>query len=318
MKVSKAFSAVITIVSTTSALIFLGLLSSQAEPFKPGMLIGQEVNSEPSALPSPSVAPDRLENPQPSLEPSVEPSVPPDTLDNMGFESLDAKVLEIGKQFGKLDQNTKLASFDAKAAKEAGYESEIIQLVKEQVEFQNELVESLKTKKTRMGEFKPSAKKYPKLKKFKDRATAEAKKPKAKTSLSKPIKIAGSLVDGYLIAENTATACGTYAFPKPNVTPTRYYYTQTNPPARDWLLTNGFHKTGDYATGNYRNNYTRSTFYRGVEGTCDSPKFRDDGTVTTTYNMNIQYKEPNPEVLDYGNWPYLGWGEYVNWWHANY
>ncbi len=158
-----------------------------------------------------------------------------------------------------------------------------------------------------MGEFKPSAAKYPKLKKFKDRATEEAKKQKAKTSLSEIIKIAVPLVSGYLIAENTATACGTYAFPKPNVTPTRYYYTQTSPPAKDWLLTNGFHSTQDYATGNYENNYTRPTFYKGVEGTCDSPKFRDDGTVTGTYSMNIQYKEPNPEVLNYGNWPYLGW-----------
>lgn len=209
MKVLKVFNALVITVSTTGGLIFIGLLSSQVKLSKAGMLIGQQVKSEPSTLPSPSVAPDRLETPQPSLEPFVEPSVSPDTLDNIGFESLDAKVLEIGKQFGKLDPNTKLASLDTKAAKEAGYESEIIQLVKEQVDFQNELVEALKTKKTRMGEFKASAAKYPKLKKFKDRAIEEAKKPKAKTSLSKPIKIAGSLVDGYLIAVNNATACGT-------------------------------------------------------------------------------------------------------------
>ncbi len=147
IRVLKAFNAVLTTVSTTSALIFIGFLSSQAETPKAGMLLGQGINSEPSDLPSPSVAPDRLEIPQSSPEPSVEPSIPSNTLDNIEFEALAAKVLEIGKQFGKLDPNTKLASFDAKVAKEAGYESEIIQLVKEQVDSQNELVESLKTKK---------------------------------------------------------------------------------------------------------------------------------------------------------------------------
>lgn len=54
-----------------------------------------------------------------------------------------------------------------------------------------------------------------------------------------------------------------------------------------------------------------------MQGVCDNPKFRDDGKVSGTYTMNIQYKEPNSEILEpyYGLWPYSGWGEYVNWWH---
>jgi len=72
-----------------------------------------------------------------------------------------------------------------------------------------------------------------------------------------------------------------------------------------------------YATGNYGINYTRPTYYSGVQGTCDSPKFRDEGKVLDTYKMTIQYKEPNPEIFEsyYGIWPYAGWGQYVNWWH---
>lgn len=95
-----------------------------------------------------------------------------------------------------------------------------------------------------------------------------------------------------------------------------------------WLASNGFHRTADYATRDYGNNYTRPTSYSGVQGTCDSPKFRDDGTVRNglvpgngaAYNMNLQLKEPNPEILQlyYGLWPYLGWGTYVEWWHNTY
>lgn len=306
-------------ISTTSALIFLGLLSSQAELPKVGMLIGQEVNSEPSDLPSPSVAPDRVETPQPSPAPSVEPSVPSDVLDKMAFESLNAKILEIGEKFAKLDPKTHRVSFDTKAAKEAGYDSNVIQLVKEQFDSQNELVEAVKSGRTRIGEFRPSAAKYPKWKRFQDRATERKfKKPKAETSSSETVKVAGAILGRNLFAVNTLTACGDYAFPKPNVQPTRYYYTQTNPPAVDWLLNNGFHKTWPYATGNYGINYTRPTYYSGVQGVCDSPKFRDEGKVSGTYTMNLQYKEPNPEILEpyYGLWPYSGWGNYVNWWHT--
>jgi hypothetical protein len=208
-KASKAFNAVFITVSTISALIFLGLLSSQAELPKVGMLIGQEVNSEPSDLPSPSVAPDRVETPQPSPEPSVEPSVPSDVLDKMEFKSLNAKILEIGEKFAKVDPKTHLVSFDIKAAKEAGYNCNVIQLVKEQFDVQNELVEALKSGRTSIGEFRPSAAKYPKWKKFLDRAKERrSKKPKTETSSSETVKVAGSILGRNLFAVNTRTACG--------------------------------------------------------------------------------------------------------------
>lgn len=53
---------------------------------------------------------------------------------------------------------------------------------------------------------------------------------------------------------------------------------------------------------------TRPTYYSGVQGVCDSPKFKDNGKVSETYTMNIQYKEPNSEIFEpyYGLWPYSG------------
>jgi hypothetical protein len=300
---------------------FLGILSSSAVLSSSntqisGTLISQSSSPEPSFEASPSVAPDKQEEIE---EPaSTEPVPPPDSLDNTEIEALDSKVLEIGKRFGKVDPNTHLATFDAKEAKKAGYDTETIQLVEEQVDFQNSLIDALKSGKTKMGDknFRPSAQKHKKLKRFHYRAHERIKKLRNKKASENSIKLA-SLNGNNLFAVNTETACGNYSYPKPNVTPTRYFYNQINPPALDWLTKNGFHKTASYATGNYGNNYTRQTSYSGVQGTCDSPKFRDDGTVEATTKMNIQYKEPNPEVLElyYGPWPYLGWADYVKWWH---
>ncbi len=256
----------------------------------------------------------------------VEPPVTPDSLNAMDLESLSAKLLEVDEQFVKLNPNTHIATFNAKAAINAGYDSEIVSLVKEQIDFQNELVRDLKSGKTKIGQTRPSPQKYPKLRRFEDRASEKAKKAKSNTpntvnSSRNNVKVAGISLMMNLLAANTLKACGDYSFPKPNRTPTRYYYNQTNPPARDWLIRNGFHITFDYATSAaYGDNYTRQTSYSGVDGICDSPKFRDDGTLTTgTSNLNIQYKEPNPEIFEpyYGLWPYSGWGQYVNWWHSN-
>ena len=75
-------------------------------------------------------------------------------------------------------------------------------------------------------------------------------------------------------------------------------------------------------------------YYTGVQGTCDSPKFRDEGKVGSNSNNGYYYNmvlqglnpsqskvEPNPEVFEtwyYGYWPYSAWGEYVAWWHNTY
>lgn len=318
-----------TAISTVSALILLGLLPSQAGLPKSGMILGQNSNTEPSVAPSPSVAPVRTEKPEPSPEPSVELPSAPDPLDAVELESLNAKVLEVNEQFVELNPSTHIASFNAKAAKDAGYDSDIIKLVKEQIDFQNELVTDLKAGKTKVGKTRPSPQKYPKLRRFEDRAKEKAKKakpdtPSSSSSSGNGVKVAGVSLDRNVLAANTLAACGDYYYPKPNRSPTRYYYNQVNPPARTWLTSNGFHTTIGYATtAAYRYNYTRPTYYSGVQGTCDSPKFRDDGTVNEpngTYTMNIQYKEPNPEIFEpyYGLWPYGGWGQYVNWWHNTY
>ncbi len=220
--------------------------------------------------------------------------------------------------------------FDSKEARKAGIDNDIIKLAEELVNYQNNLVEDLREGKARIGDkVKPSPQKYPRLRKFHQRAADKFKKTKASSfKLLNPGNEEKLLTfDTNFYAVNTETACGNYAFPKPNKAPVRYFYNQSNPAPSSWLLNNGFHVTASYATGNYQNNYTRETFYSGVQGTCDSPKFRDDGTAgngTTSngafYNMNIQYKEPNPEILElyYGLWSYLGWGTYVQWWHNTY
>jgi hypothetical protein len=156
------------------------------------------------------------------------------------------------------------------------------------------------------------------LLRFHFRANERRRKSKNTQASYKSSRIATT--GSHLFAANSETACGNYSYPKPNVTPTRYYYNQKTPPAKDWLLGNGFHLTASYASSAPGYNYTRATSYSGVQGTCDSPKFRDDGTVNTATSMNIQYKEPNPEILElyYGLWPYLGWGDYVQWWHGKY
>ncbi|MBW4640107.1 MAG: hypothetical protein KME05_18135 [Gloeocapsa sp. UFS-A4-WI-NPMV-4B04] len=136
------------------------------------------------------------------------PSVVPDPLDNVKLEALDAKILEVVQRFVNLDPNTHLATFDVKAAKGAGYDSHLIQLVKEQISFQNELVEAKKYG-TRMGEIRPSALKYPKFKKFEDRATAKAKETKiefistpsvTEYFASKTVKLAGVNLGKKLLA----------------------------------------------------------------------------------------------------------------------
>jgi hypothetical protein len=271
------------------------------------------------------------ETPVPEVEPQ-DSSIPSTSLDSIPVETLDADLKSVTERFGTLDQTTHQATFDSREARRAGIDNELIRLAEELVRYQNNLVRDLESGRTRMGNRdRPNSREYPRLRRFHQRAAERGRARPQVRSSSKALSLDNeeeSLgFDTNLYAVNTETACGNNAFPKPNVTPVRKYYNQTSPSATTWLTSNGFHKTSDYATGDYGNNYTRATSYSGVQGTCDSPKFRDDGTVRSgttpagaAYTMNLQLKEPNPEVLDsyYGAWPYLGWATYVRWWHATY
>ncbi|WP_059002526.1 hypothetical protein [Leptolyngbya sp. NIES-2104] len=151
------------------------------------------------------------------------------------------------------------------------------------VAHQNELTEALMSKKTYFGDrkFEVEPQKYPRFRKFRDRASERAKKTKALGDKPSAKSETTVTYDTNLYAANTAEACGTYNYPKPNVNPPYNYYQMSNPAG--WLTSNGFHLTKYYAAflGSYGNSYTRPTFYSGVQGTCDSPKFRDEGKTET-------------------------------------
>jgi hypothetical protein len=293
---------------------------------KPNQVISQ---TPPPSESTPTSTPVLEETPTPAAD-EEELSLPSTSLDSIEIDTLDADLKSVTEQFGTLDPNTNQATFNSREARRAGIDNELIRLAEELVSYQNNLVRDLRSGRARIGNReRPNPRTYPRLRRFQQRAT-ERGRPRRSNSLGSKALTLNTREDtlGFdtnLYAVNTETACGNQAFPKPNVSPTRRFYNQSSPDT--WLTTNGFHRTARYATQSYGVNYTRETFYSGVQGTCDSPKFRDDGTVasgTTSagarYTMNLQLKEPNPEILEsyYGRWPYLGWGTYVQWWHNNY
>lgn len=113
-KISKAFAGIAATIGFTGSLVYLSVMPSQAKPLKAVMHISQGVAPEPTNAPSPSVTPDSVEDPAPKATPDT--SVPPDSLDNVEFDALGAKVLEISKQFAQVDPKTHLATFDAKGS----------------------------------------------------------------------------------------------------------------------------------------------------------------------------------------------------------
>lgn len=312
-----------SLIRTSSALLLLLLVPALLT--RPEQAISQASPSDSM----PTSPPVFEEMPVPGAE-DQEPSLPSTSLDSIQIDTLDADLKAVTEQFGTLDPSTHQATFDSREARRAGIDNELIRLAEELVRYQNSFVGDLRSGRARIGNGeRPNSREYPRLRRFQQRASERGR---SRSSNSQSLK-AFSLdnreeplgFETNLYSVNTETACGNYAFPKPNVTPVRRYYNQSSPTT--WLTSNGFHITANYATGAYGINYTRPTFYSGVQGTCDSPKFRDDGTVangtTSTgapYNMNLQFKEPNPEILEpyYGLWPYLGWGTYVQWWHNTY
>ena len=189
---------------------------------------------------------------------------------------------------------------DAEAALAAGFSNDVILLANEMVAYQNDLVMAKSTKT-----YLPKAENYSHLKQFFNLATQN-------------LKIKESSTPALAVTAAAVNACGDWTHPVPNYTPGRTNYTSSNPETT--LISWGFHHTAPYACG-YGNcstaDFTRGRSYTGPYGTCSSPRFRDQGRITGTTTFNIQYGEPNPEVLSY-SWPYWNWGSYVQWWHSNY
>ena len=122
-----------------------------------------------------------------------------------------------------------------------------------------------------------------------------------------------------MIAE--PTPCGNKDNPVLNYTPSWLLFSGYPNPGQT-PINRGFHKTAGYAcvqdplvTCDY--DYTRDRSYSGPYGVCSPPRFRDQGIVVSSTSFNIQYGEPNPEILSY-TWPYWNWGLYVQWWYTNY
>lgn len=188
--------------------------------------------------------------------------------------------------------------FDEKRALQDGFSDEIVTLAREMIGFQNELAKSVANQSEKdITQLSIAYQKYPNLTIF-------------FTLASKQAKLDG---EALLIEASTrsAPACGDWSYPVPNYSPTRYWYSSSNP--AQTLLNWGFHQTASYAGGGY----TRGTAYTGPYGTCSSPRFRFHGIVANSTQFNVQWGEPNPEIHSYW-WPYWNWGSYVAWWHANY
>lgn len=117
------------------------------------------------------------------------------------------------------------------------------------------------------------------------------------------------------------SACGTYDYPIPAYTPTRYNISGRGH-IETYFSNQGFHPTDRYAcgesgVGQCSSDWTRSRSFASALGTCAAPRFRNQGFETGTITGWAQYGEPNPEILGYA-WPYWNWGNYVQWWHDTY
>lgn len=102
--------------------------------------------------------------------------------------------------------------------------------------------------------------------------------------------------------------------PVPAVIPKRWFTTEFA--AERYLINNGYHQVPLYASGNYGNDFAKTT----TAYHCDSGEMRSQVVVFQTgsyWRHNTQSPEPNPEILAYG-WPAYWWGAYVAWWHVNF
>jgi len=222
---------------------------------------------------------------------------------------------EITEQLSQLESYIQYASredvfqvFDAEAALADGFSKEVVLLAQEMVAYQNELSRAATDETvddiTRLN---VTAEEYPRLANFFELASQQVKLEEE--------------AHGTASAMKNPPACGNWSYPVPNYSPSRYWYSSSDP--EQTLLNWGFHHTanyacgGGYSPGSCAEDYTRGTGYDGPYGYCSSPRFRDHGRVASSTSFNIQYGEPNPEVFSY-LWPYWNWGAYVRWWHGNF
>lgn len=116
---------------------------------------------------------------------------------------------------------------------------------------------------------------------------------------------------------SSAIACNggfQHPHPVPEVIPKRWFATEFA--AERYLINNGYHQVPLYASGNYGNDFAKTT----TAYHCDSGEMRSQVVVFQTgsyWRHNTQSPEPNPEILAYG-WPAYWWGAYVAWWHVNF
>ena len=230
-----------------------------------------------------------------------ENSGPGEMYSTMDLGDIERSITEMSGYVKQIEKDgVKIQVFDEEAARKNKEPEETISLIKEIVDFQNDMMMKIKAGKS--GVFGPvDKKKYPRLY-YWDKLASEFR----------------NIRKGNIKSEHHP--CGTKENPVPDFSPLRKYYKSENPEKS--LLDMGFHHTSPYACGEYKKDcskvdFTRGRDYSGPYGYCDSPIFRDQGIIESKDTFSIQYGEPNPEIHEY-NWPYLFWPVYVNWWHENY
>lgn len=209
-------------------------------------------------------------------------------------------------------------TIDTRAARRAGYSTDVVRLAAEIVAYQNAMLNETRKKGNRdIRQHKVPLKKFPKVKEFYKAATKAARTDKVHTSNSSD---EDSSPDVTALAR-TRRACGDWNRPIPNYTPRWVNHGYKNRPART-LRNWGFHKTRFYACGarysyTCQRDTTRPRYYYSRYGVCSKPLFRDHGRFYN-HRVYVQYGEPNPEIFHVGIWPYWNWGAYVRWWHNNF
>ena len=103
-------------------------------------------------------------------------SLPSTSLDSIQIDTLEATLHSVIEQFGTLDPSTHQATFDSREARRAGIDNELIRLAEELVGYQNNLVKDLRSGRAYIGNGEgPDPQKYPRLRRFQQRAAERAK-----------------------------------------------------------------------------------------------------------------------------------------------
>jgi len=193
----------------------------------------------------------------------------------------------------------RIASLDVAKARAAGFSEDTIKLAQEMVAAQNEMLQAMRNRRQ-------------------DGAGIDLGGRESLTrfvTLATTIDLATS--SGYIAPKAGSTnACGTFDNPVPSTAgpriPVGTYRTRQD--AANGLYRLGFHNTAWYVG---TADFTRGRSYFSQWGLCANPRFRDQGTITSSFLAQIQYGECNPEVFSY-SWPYWNWPFYCRWWHSTH